>query len=102
MRDFIRDRSRRSGVVSGRFRSTPSTPREERRERGPGVSCVFGPAANGKTESSYLITDCKNTSVLKSLYHERVCAHVCAPPGSTGQMLYIRCPGCLSRERSSG
>ena len=102
MRDFIRDRSRRSGVVSGRFRNTPSTPREEHRGRGPGVSRALGPAANEKAESSYLITDCKNTRVLKSLYHERVCAHVCAPLCSTGQMLYIRCPGCLSRERSSG
>ena len=62
----------------------PPTPREEHRERGPGVSCVFGPAANEKTESSYLTIDRKNISVLKSLYHERVCAPLCAPLCSTG------------------
>ncbi len=80
----------------------PPTPREERRGRGPGMSCVSGPAANEEIESSYLIIDCKNNAVLKSLYHEHVCTPLCAPLCSTGQMLYIRCPGCLRRERSSG
>ena len=71
----------------------PPTPREEHRGR---MSCVLGLAANEKTESTYLKVDRKNTSVLKNLYPEHVCASVCAPPGGTGANVVHPLPGVLA------